>query len=92
MCILEILIVIVSLAMIAISLRLLMYNKESYANANDIFKNRVLSLGYGYPVKSLNYPAELLRLQQVIRDGQFSERTIGDISISKNLNLIKGMM
>jgi hypothetical protein len=69
-----------------------MYTKESYANANDIFKNRVLSLGYGYPVKCLNDPAQLLRLQQVIRDEQFSEKTIGDISTSANLNLIKGMM
>ena len=89
MCSLDILIAIVSIAMIVVSLSLLMPLEKYKAP----FRGRVRSWGYGYPIKNLNYPAQLIRIGQVIQNGQFDERTIGDITRgTANLSRISNLM
>ena len=91
MCSLDILIAIISIAMIVVSLSLLM-PLEKYKAPNP-FKGRVMSWGYGYSIKNLNYPAQLIRIGQVIQNGQFDERTIGDITRgTANLSRISNLM
>ena len=91
MCSLDILIAIVSIAMIVVSLSLLI-PLEKYKAPNP-FKGRVISMGYGYPIKNLNDPAQLIRIGQVIQNGQFDERTIGDIKRgTANLSRISNLM